>query len=173
MSNRNNKYYQISSFSPNLIVLLTAYSLPLNATIRFVSKTGLSIPPYISWETAADSIQKCINICVFGDTIYVANGVYEEQVVMIPGLSLIGAGTDSCIVDSRSFPLTNNRTITMQNACLVKGFYIRTSNDLYYGRGIYTQGQTGLITDNKFSDANHGIDLFGSSIKYIITIFLM
>ncbi len=80
-----------------IFFLLTAYSLPLNATIRFVSKTGSSIPPYITWETAADSIQKCINICVFGDTIYVANGVYEEQVVMIPGLSLIGAGTDSCI----------------------------------------------------------------------------
>jgi hypothetical protein len=62
------------------------------ATVRYVSKTGSSTPPYTSWATAADSIQKCINICVFGDTIYVANGVYEEQVVMIPGLSLIGAG---------------------------------------------------------------------------------
>jgi hypothetical protein len=58
-----------------------------SATVRYVSKTGLSIPPYTSWENAADSIQKCINISVFGDTIYVANGVYEEQVVMIPGLS--------------------------------------------------------------------------------------
>ena len=88
-----NKIYNIVLL---IIVLLTAYSLPLNATVRFVSKTGNSTPPYLTWETAADSIQKCINICVFGDTIYVANGVYEEQVVMIPGLSLIGAGTDSC-----------------------------------------------------------------------------
>ena len=66
------------------------------ATVRYVSKTGTSTPPYTSWATAADSIQKCINICSFGDTIYVANGVYKEQVVMIPGLSLIGAGMDSC-----------------------------------------------------------------------------
>jgi parallel beta-helix repeat protein len=135
-----------------------------NATIRYVSKTGSSIPPYTTWETAADSIQKCINISVFGDSIYVANGVYQEQVVMIPGLSLIGAGTDSCIVDSRSFPLTNNRTITMQDSCLVKGFYILTSNDFDYGRGIYAQGQTGLITENKFSTGNTGIYLFGSNI---------
>ncbi len=105
------KYYQ-TLFLLLTIVLLTAYSLPLNATIRFVSKTGNSTPPYLTWETAADSIQKCINICVFGDTIYVANGVYEEQVVMIPGLSLIGAGTDSCIVDTQKLfhhKIMNNR----------------------------------------------------------------
>ena len=48
-----------------------------HATKRFVSKTGSSTPPYTSWETAADSIQKCINISQFGDTIYVANGIYN------------------------------------------------------------------------------------------------
>ena len=98
MSNSNNKYYQTLFL---ILVLLIAYSLQLNATVRFVSKTGTSTPPYLTWETAADSIQECINISVFGDTIYVANGVYEEQVVMIPGLSLIGAGMDSCVIDTR------------------------------------------------------------------------
>ncbi|MBE0572998.1 MAG: hypothetical protein IH618_15760 [Ignavibacteriaceae bacterium] len=146
------------------IVLLIAYSLQLNATIRFVSKTGNSTPPYTSWETAADSIQKCINISVFGDTIYVANGVYQEQVVMIDGLSLIGAGRDSCIVDSRSFPPQGLHTIEIADSCLIKGFYIRTSNDFNYGYGIYTIGQTGLITENKFSDANTGIYLYDTKI---------
>lgn len=89
------------NFTLRLIFILLLSFLIFNsslsiATIRYVSKTGLSIPPYTTWETAADSIQKCINISVFGDTIYVANGVYEEQVIMIPGLSLIGSGTDSC-----------------------------------------------------------------------------
>ena len=161
MSNRNNKYYQTLFL---LLALLIAYSLQLNATIRYVSKTGSSIPPYTSWETAADSIQKCINICFFGDTIYVAKGVYEEQVVMIVGLSLIGAGTDSCIVDSRSFPPQGLHTIEVADSCLIKGFYIRTSNDFNYGYGIYTEAQTGIITYNKFSNANTGIYLYGSKI---------
>ncbi len=160
----NFSFQKIFLFLFPFLIFNCSFLIETPATIRYVSKTGLSIPPYTTWETAADSIQKCINICVFGDTIYVANGVYEEQVVMISGLSLIGAGTDSCIVDSRSFPLTNNRTITMQNACIVKGFYIRTSNNFDYGRGIYTQGQTGLITENKFSIGNTGINLFGSNI---------
>jgi hypothetical protein len=136
----------------------------LIGTVRYVSKTGLSIPPYNSWENAADSIQKCINICVFGDTIYVANGIYQEQVVMIDGLSLIGAGTDSCIVDSRNFPPQGLHTVEVADSCLIKGFYIRTSNDFNYGYGIYTIGQNGLITENKFSNANTGIYLYGTRI---------
>jgi hypothetical protein len=149
------------------LFLLIAYSLPINATIRYVSKTGLSIPPYTSWENAADSIQKCINICVFGDTIYVANGVYEEQVVMIPGLSLKGSGTDSCIVDSRSYPLTNNRTITMKDSCFITGFYVLSSNNLDYGFGIWAEEdvKTGLIIGNKISNTNAGIVIYDSNVE--------
>jgi len=152
------KNYNSKKISFILVSFLVIFILSdINSTIRYVSKTGTSEPPFLTWQTAADSIQKCINISVFGDTIYVANGVYEEQVVMIPGLSLIGSGTDSCIVDSRTFPLMNNRTITMYDSCLVTGFYIRTSNNLDYGYGIRAEGQAGLIKANKFSNANIGI----------------
>jgi hypothetical protein len=105
-----------------LFVLLSAYNLQLNATIRYVSHTGSSTPPYTTWATAADSIQKCINISLFGDTIYVANGVYEEQVVMIPGISLIGAGADSCIIDVSNFP--NPQAVGVSISCLLKNFKI-------------------------------------------------
>jgi hypothetical protein len=162
MSKNKYKYYQTLFF---LLVLLTAYSIQLNATIRYVSKTGLAIPPFTSWETASDSIQKCINICVFGDTIYVANGVYQELVVMIPGLSLIGAGTDSCLIDGRNFAALGSRTIEMMDGCLVKGFYILATNNFDYGYSIYTEGQNGLITGNKLSNANTTIVLYGSNIK--------
>ncbi len=83
---------------------------------------------------------------------------------MIPGLSLIGAGIDSCVVDSRGFPSTINRTIIMKDACLVKGFYIRTTNNFNYGQGIRAEGQTGLIIKNKFSHANSGVLLWNSDI---------
>ena len=154
-----------------LLFTLSFYLLSFtegNATVRYVSKTGLSIPPYTSWETAADSIQKCINISVFGDTIYVANGVYEEQVVMIPGLSLIGSGADSCWIDSRSLvTMQNYKTIDMKDSCLVKGFYIRSSNNFDYGFGIWAEGEehTGLIAENKFSNSNSGIVLYDSNVK--------
>ncbi|MBZ0201133.1 MAG: hypothetical protein K8H86_14770, partial [Ignavibacteriaceae bacterium] len=52
-------------------LLFTCAAFP---TTRFVSKTGSSVPPYTTWATASDSIQKCINICNDGDTVIVANG---------------------------------------------------------------------------------------------------
>jgi hypothetical protein len=87
---------------------------------------------------------------------------------MIPGLSLVGAGTDSCWIDSRQLvTMQNYKTIDMKNNCLVKGFYIRSSNNFDYGYGIYTEGQSGLITANKFSNANVGIVLEGSNVNAI------
>ncbi|MBE0572152.1 MAG: right-handed parallel beta-helix repeat-containing protein, partial [Ignavibacteriaceae bacterium] len=120
----------------------------------------------------ADSIQKCINVCVFGDTIYVANGVYEEQVVMIDGLSLIGAGTDSCWIDARSFAVSGSVAIAMKDSCLIKGFYILASNNFNYGYGIYTFGQTGFVTLNKFSNANTGIVLNNTQVSVYKNYFL-
>src|SRR5690554_3223720 len=96
-----------------------SFLIETNATIRYVSKTGTSTPPYTTWETAADSIMEAINISEFGDTIYVANGVYEEQVVMINGLSLIGAGTDSCIIDTRALVTSQNfHSVEVTDSCL-------------------------------------------------------
>ncbi len=70
---------------PKLFYLFCLFTfiffLEATATVRYVSKTGSSVPPYTSWATASDSIQKCINICQSGDTVYVGNGVYKEKVV--------------------------------------------------------------------------------------------
>src|SRR5574338_1150698 len=101
-----------------LSLLIFHYSFLIPA-VRFVSHQGSNIPPYTTWETAADSIMSAINISLFGDTIYVANGVYEEQVVMIPGLSLIGAGMDSCVIDTRALVDTIVFTsVTFADSCL-------------------------------------------------------
>jgi len=80
-------------------LIINSSLLITHATVRFVSKTGTSTPPYTSWTTAADSIQKCINICVDGDTVYVANGVYKENLVINTAISLIGSSMDSTVID--------------------------------------------------------------------------
>ncbi len=78
--------------------LLIAYYSSSVAEIRYVSHSGSNTPPYITWETAADSIMSAINISSFGDTIYVANGVYEEQVDDDTGVS-INRGWDGQLRD--------------------------------------------------------------------------
>ena len=95
-----------------LIILLAQGAF---GTIRYVSKTGNSTPPYINWETASDSIQKCINVCVDGDTVIVANGVYKEVLVVNVVLTLIGSSMDSCIIDGTGLvaPVPNYEGLTI------------------------------------------------------------
>ncbi len=142
-----------------ILTFLIVYSILLNATVRYVSKTGSSTPPYLTWETAADSIQECIDISIFGDTIYVANGVYEEQVIMIPGLSLIGAGADSCIIDTRILATTTSfRSVQVKDTCLFKGFKIIVANNSELGGGISGSAINSLITINRITKGKYGIE---------------
>ena len=180
------------------IVNCTLYITP--ATVRYVSPTGSSTPPYTSWETAADSIMECINISVFGDTIYVANGTYIEKVTMIHGLTMIGAGIDSCIIDTRTISqFSDFNAITMKDECIVEGFHIIVRSSIGGNTGIlsipgpedslYFQGKImnnkismagyGIISDNSFltiknniiEDVSYGIDVFGLDTSVLDTIY--
>jgi len=83
-----------------ILILLIIISLTnLTAQIRYVSKTGSSTPPYTSWATASDSIQKCIEICNEGDTVIVGNGVYKETLLITKAIYLLGTSMDSTIID--------------------------------------------------------------------------
>jgi hypothetical protein len=162
MSKRNKKYFKTLLIILSFLIFNSQF---LIATIRYVSKTGLSIPPYTSWETAADSIQECINVCVFGDTIYVANGVYEEQVTMIHGLTLKGGGMDSCYIDTRNIANPPSYyAVIMKDDCSIEGFHIIVLNNQGGtfgincrpggGDSLYFQGK---IFNNKISKAGGGI----------------
>jgi hypothetical protein len=96
-------------------------TIEAQATIRYVSKTGTSTPPYTSWETAATSIQLCLNVCVDDDTIYVANGVYKENLVINTAISLIGSSMDSTVIDGRDL---GNYTIVLYKSATLENFYI-------------------------------------------------
>ena len=116
-----------------LILLLSLYivnctlTIEVQATVRYVSKTGTSQPPYTSWQTAADSIQKCINICSFGDTVYVANGVYYEAIYVDRTIKLIGSSMDSTIIDGTNIS-GFDIIYFFENNSTFKNFTITSSN---------------------------------------------
>jgi hypothetical protein len=104
-------------FVLSFFTIIYTINLTTTAEIRFVSKTGSSTPPYTSWATAADSIQKCINICNDGDTVVVANGVYKETLLIETEITLLGSSMDSCIIDGTDLdgvPLYGNTGITIR-----------------------------------------------------------
>ncbi len=133
----------------------------LIGTVRYVSKTGTSAPPYTSWETAADSIQKCINICVDGDTVFVANGIYKENLIVNRAISLIGGSMDSTIISGVG--TTSNRLVDFTQNGSIKNFYIN-------GRGI-SSAQDGIIgfhtniivKDCRIENLDDAIVLFSST----------
>jgi hypothetical protein len=139
-----------------------------HATIRYVSHSGSNTPPYTSWATAADSIMSAINISVFGDTIYVANGVYRERIDMIPGLTLIGAGMDSCVIDSRNF--NPNYTVRVTDSCYFSGFQIISYN-ITQGIGVVIydvniENIDAIVEKNKIIEAKNGMLITSSSLGF-------
>jgi len=133
-----------------------------NATVRYVSHSGSNTPPYTSWATAADSIMSAINISLFGDTIYVANGIYEEQILMIPGLSLIGAGMDSCVIDTR-YLIHPFNSVEIPDSCVFKNFKIIVSNG-EGGVGFSNGSNWGIFEENKVQNGYVGGNLWSSSM---------
>ena len=84
-----------------IVIILLTIQIFTQADVRFVSKTGTATPPYLTWETASDSIQKCLDICDNGDTVYVGNGVYKESLIINKQIALIGSSMDSTVIDGR------------------------------------------------------------------------
>ncbi|MBL1213946.1 MAG: hypothetical protein HND52_11365 [Ignavibacteriae bacterium] len=148
-----------------LLTLTYTINLTTNAEVRFVNKTGSSTPPYTSWATAADSIQKCINISQSGDTIYVANGTYKEYVRMTPNISLIGSGIDSCVIDTRGLTLPQFRAVIIKDSCLVEGFQIVVHYNTENFAGIYGNGvgKETVIRNNLIKDCTIGISFIQTS----------
>ncbi len=160
-----------------ILFLLLIFSIT-NAEIKYVSKTGSSTPPYTSWATAADSIQKAIDVCSYGDTVYVGTGVYKETVDMIQGMTLIGNGIDSTVIDGSNDSITG-KVVEMQNNNAIHHFCI-IGDDHY---GFYSDDCIGVldtaeytsnvvISNNKLLDGEHGIfsfNLVGCIHKNIIS----
>jgi hypothetical protein len=144
-----------------LIISLIAYSLPLTATIRYVSHTGSSTPPYTTWETSADSIQKCINYSVDGDTIIVANGVYHESLIVNKYLWLIGSSMDSTIIDGTGLA---NFTVDFQADGYIQLFTIKGKGEGITGtRCIWADQTNANVNYCKLTYAGRGIEIILSS----------
>ncbi|GMU84761.1 MAG: hypothetical protein AMXMBFR48_00030 [Ignavibacteriales bacterium] len=127
-------------------------SLSVFSEIRYVSKTGTSTPPYTSWQTASDSIQKCIDVAQPGDTIYVAKGEYNEALVSYKKIHLIGAGADSTFIKKDVF---GGNVVEFRAGGLIDGFYIHnTTSAQYSGIGILSEVSDTTFIRNCFLVAN-------------------
>jgi hypothetical protein len=167
---------QIKTISLKTIIILVQllivnFSLlnETEATIRYVSKTGSSTPPYTSWATAADSIQKCINICENGDTIYVANGIYKDSIYVNKFLVLIGSSMDSTIISSQG--LYPRQVVRFFYGGEMRNFRIIGMRKLdFYQQGIVISGNV-VLKDCLIENVAWGLIIGGSASKIQNCIF--
>jgi hypothetical protein len=150
------------------IVLLACLCLPISALAdtHYVSPYGNNTLPYDSWATAADSIQKGINAASYGDTVMVGAGTYREYgIVMTSGISLIGAGMDSCVIDARDWSQDAPvRVIWGADSSSIEGFHIVGDySPPFAGRAVGVEDHYGIplrfIKDNKLTNLVHGMFL--------------
>ena len=132
----------------------------LIGTVRYVSKTGTSTPPYTSWETAADSIQKAVNIADVGDTIYVAIGVYYESVYIDKTINLWGSSMDSTVIDATD-DVGLNIVYCYGNSSTLKNFKLTSSTDK---RGIYSLLSNLNASFCKFVNIRRPLEISSSSV---------
>jgi hypothetical protein len=149
-----------------IILVLIIFNLLLGsgvsiATIRYVSHNITPTPPYTTWETAADSIQKCIDYCVAGDTIIVANGTYYESLVVDKYLSLIGSSMDSTIIDGTGLA---NTTVYFQSDGSFQNFWIKGKGELIPNTSCILTDLANIEINNcRIMNAISGISLVWSS----------
>ena len=117
------------------------------------------------------TIQEAINTASDGDTIFVRNGTYYENVVMNKSVSLIGEDSDSTIIESGSTVIwihekDNVKVINFSIKGGDTGIDCSQSRNLEIsgnkitrcnGRGLITSHSTGRISSNTLADNWIGI----------------
>ena len=151
-----------------IATLIIFLLLPLcaSADTHYVSPYGADIYPYTSWINAADSIQKAIDVASYGDTVRVGAATYKELITMIPGIALIGAGMDSCMIDGRRTVPANYTMIIGADSSTIEGFHLRGGYPDYTNcRGVLSDSLAGWslkrISNNKISNFYEGVGLGG------------
>lgn len=110
------------------------------------------------------TIQEAINDAISGDTIYVYNGTYSEQVYISKGLTLVGENRNSIIDGGGSGPIMN----AYADGISVTGFTLTNGGDWPGDFGLILQGsQSCQIINNSFESSYGGIYI-GSSSNSII-----
>ncbi|MEM3696359.1 MAG: pectinesterase family protein [Candidatus Bathyarchaeia archaeon] len=107
------------------------------------------------------TIQEAINNASSGDTIFVRNGTYYENVVINKSITLVGEHRDFTVINGNK----TGHVVTIEaDNVSIQGFTIMKSYDGQYG-GIFIRSLSigNVITNNKIIENSYGIYLYLSS----------
>jgi len=119
-------------------------------------------------------IQNLIDNSSDGDTIYIPNGIYYENIFINKSISLIGENRDTTIIDGGNF---GDVIYILANFVNISGFTIQNCGENEYDNGIEIRSKYNIILNNKITENIIGIDIntpgtilrknfFSNNIKY-------
>lgn len=151
-------------FMEKKIVTVIMLTLLLSSILTFASKFQPVRAEPKTWivddDGSADfaSIQEAVNAANPGDTVYVKNGTYYENVIVNETISLTGESKENTIVDGGGVAAV---IIVEEDNVLVTGFMVRNSGWEYYydeSSGIFIDRASSCnISDNIATNVRYGV----------------
>jgi len=114
-------------------------------------------------------IQDAINDAVDGDTVFVYDGTYFENIVVNKSINLIGEDKHKTIIDSEKI---GNVVTIVSDEVSIRGFLIKNSSYDYYPKyyaGILIHSNNNIISSNIISNNQHGIYCYKGSSNSLIS----
>jgi len=131
----------------------------MSALFAFVTiHPVLSNPGVLNVPSQYPTIRDAITAANPGDTIMVANGIYNETNLVITknGLTLQGTNRESTIIDGQN--KNENIIVVKANKVTIRGFTIQNAGSRYQGFGVYVyRSNNTLLEDNVFSGCSFSV----------------
>ncbi|MDF7824075.1 choice-of-anchor Q domain-containing protein [Pontiellaceae bacterium B12227] len=131
----------------SLIALLALTAVGAQADTHYVDMNNLTpSSPYTSWATSATNIQNAVDVATTGDSVLVADGLYElsNRILITKGIAVESVnGSEYATVDGKGI----TRCFYLYDTSItLSGFKITNGSD-YNGGGIYCSGTTPVISN--------------------------
>jgi len=148
-----------------IVLLLEICSIPSTKSVV----KEISSPPVFDGNTLYvggtgpnnyTKIQDAIDNASDGDTVFVFNGTYYENVIVTKSIDLLGEDKNSTIIDGNR---TGDVVSLTANGVNIKGFAIQNSGSNWYEAGIHINSENNIISNNIIKNSTQGIYLYGYS----------
>ncbi|UCF11608.1 MAG: right-handed parallel beta-helix repeat-containing protein [Thermoplasmatales archaeon] len=152
-------------FMPIIFMILFSFSILINQIGSCLSNEESILYVSSSGDENFSTIQDGIDTAHSGDTIFVYNGTYFENIVIDKKISLLGENINTTIIDGRG---SGNVIKINVDHVTIQGFTIRHSGLIFPNAGINCSSNYNIITENLIINNFYGITLY-HSLNNIIT----